>query len=251
LWLRNKSANIELEADVTARRVNGVTTYTGLLQARRGYYYFLQRDFTVARADISFTGTEQLDPILDLEATRTIHGMKADSYPAVITIHVTGTLREPVIELSYESGGAPVGLTQDEILILLALDITKEDYDELSSDVIASKESVDYLRRYAEAEVARAVRAGTGLEVFQMDSNLLSGAQEQPFAEVTVGQHLTAGLYVSYTGRYEENTPGTSSLTHAAEVDYELRRDFYLVGSTYEDAGSQHYGLGVRFMKKY
>jgi len=259
VWLRNRSVNIELEADVTVRRVGGRTVYTGELHSRRGYYYFLQRDFVVEQADIVLTGTEELDPVINIVATRRIKAMNPGegSPDADIKIAVTGTLRKPEITLSYSVvGGTTSGAvpsSQDEIMMLLALDLTMEDYYNLTAAGIASKESSDILRSYAEAELARAVRAGTGLDVFQVKSNyLLTGAEEQPYAEFTVGQHLTPGLYVSYSGKYsEEPPPGARPYTNAAEIDYELKRDFYLVGSTFDDEGTQKYGLGLRFLKKY
>lgn len=260
VWLRNRSANIELEADVTVRRTGGRTFYTGELLARRGYYYFLQRDFVVSQADIVLTGTEELDPVVNIVATRRIKAMNPGegSPDADITITVTGTLREPEITLAYAAvgGGGAVPASQDEILMLLALDLTMEDYYALTPVGIASKESSDILQAYAASELARAVRAGTGLDVFQMKTKglLAAGEEEKPYAEFTVGQHLTPDLYVSYSGKYTDDPAARTRYTNAAEIDYELVRDFYLVGSTYSDEEEdylQRYSLGLRFLKKY
>jgi len=258
LWLRNNDAEIELEADVTVRKEGGATVYTGRLQSRRGYYYFLKRDFSVKEAEITFTGTEELNPVIKLRARREIRAMRAENANAVIYIDVTGTMREPIVELSYykaESGvEALVPLSQEEITQVLALDVTWDDYNALSSGELATKGSSDYVRHYAEAEVSRAVRRETGVDVFTFDANVFTGEAESPYAEFTVGQHLTRDLFVSYTGRYEEyrsGATGSPALAHAAEADYELRRDLYFVGSTYDDEGSQRYGLGLRFIHKY
>ncbi|MGD8719306.1 MAG: translocation/assembly module TamB domain-containing protein [Candidatus Zixiibacteriota bacterium] len=252
LWLRNKDAEIELEADVTIRRIGGRTSYTGTLEARRGYYYFLQRDFAVEQAEVVFTGTEELDPVINLRARRDIRASRAGNSDAVVYIDVTGTLREPELNLTYEVvSGPPVGLTQEEITRVLALDVTWDDLEDLSSGELASKGSSDYVRHYAEAEVARIFRRGTGVDVFEFDANVFSGAEENPYAEVTVGQHLTPDIFVSYTGRYREYAGGSHELEHAAEVDYEFQKDLYLVGSTYDDDNEQRYGLGIRFIHKY
>ncbi len=252
LWLRNKDAEIELEADITIRKEGNVTVYAGELHARRGYYYFLKRDFAVERADIIFTGTEELNPVIDLRAKRAIRAVRPGNADAVVYVDVTGTMQEPEITLSYElASGQPVGLAQDEIMKVLALDVTWEDYNDLSSSELASKGSSDYVRHYAEAEVARAVRRETGVDVFEFDANVFRGEQQNPYAEFTIGQHLTHDLFVSYTGKYSEDVLGGTELEHAAEVDYEIKRDLYMVGSTFEDEGSQRYGLGLRFIHKY
>lgn len=258
LWLRNEAADIELEADVTARRISGNTFYTGELKAKRGYYYFLQRDFEVERAEITLTGTTALNPVLNIRGRRLIRALDPALADATVYIDVTGTLREPAITLSYETT-PPASLSQDEILMVLALDVTWADINQgMSAGALATKESADYVQRYAAAEVARAVRRGTGLEVFRFESNLLSREleltpePEEGYAEVTVGQHLTPELFVSYTGKYKEDAwAQTSAVTHAAEVDYALTRDLYVVGSTADDDGVQRYGFGLRFVKKY
>ncbi len=252
LWLRNNDAEIELEADVTFRKTGAGTVYTGELHSRRGYYYFLKRDFAVEQADILLTGTEELNPVIKLRAKRVIRAVRQENADAVVYVDVTGTLQEPEITLSYElTTGQTVGLAQDEIMKVLALDVTWEDYNDLSSGELASKGSSDYVRNYAEAEVARAVRREVGVDVFEFDADVFRGEQENPYAEFTVGQHLTHDLFVSYTGRYREDVSGGRELAHAAEVDYELQRNFYVVGSTFEDEGSQRYGLGLRFIHKY
>jgi autotransporter translocation and assembly factor TamB len=251
LWLRNKDAEIEFEADVTFRKAGTATVYTGQLRARRGTYYFLKRDFTVEEADISFTGTEELNPVIKLRAKRVIRAVKPENADAVVYVDVTGTLRKPELQLSYEEGGLSVGLTQDEIMKVLALDVTWNDYNALSTSELASKGSSDYVRNYAEAEVARAVRRETGVDVFRFDANVFAPGETNPYAEFTVGQHLTHDLFVSYTGKYREEISGARELEHSAEVDYELRRNLYVVGSTYEEEGSQRYGLGLRFIHKY
>ena len=252
LWLRNNDAEIELEADATFRKTGAVTVYTGELHSRRGYYYFLKRDFAVEQADILLTGTEELNPVINLRAKRVIRAVRQENADAVVYVDVTGTLEEPEITLSYElTTGPKVGLAQDEIMKVLALDVTWEDYNGLSSGELASKGSSDYVRNYAEAEVARAVRREVGVDVFEFDADVFRGEQENPYAEFTVGQHLTHDLFVSYTGRYREDVSGGRELAHAAEVDYELQRNFYVVGSTFEDEGSQRYGLGLRFIHKY
>ncbi|HUV86336.1 MAG TPA: translocation/assembly module TamB domain-containing protein [bacterium] len=252
LWLRNKDAEIELEADVVFRRTGAATYYAGELHARRGYYYFLKRDFTVEKADIILTGTEELNPVINLQAKHVIRAVRPGNADAVVYVDVTGTLREPEVTLRYElTSGQTVGLAQDEIMKVLALDVTWEDYNDLSSSELASKGSSDYVRHYAEAEVSRAVRRETGVDVFEFDANVFRGEQQNPYAEFTVGQHLTHDLFVSYTGKYREEVSGARELEHSAEVDYELKRDFYVVGSTFEDEGSQRYGLGLRFIHKY
>ncbi|UCH79170.1 MAG: translocation/assembly module TamB [Candidatus Coatesbacteria bacterium] len=252
VWLRNKNLEIELEADVTVRKTGPATTIAGDLTARRGSFFFLARDFAVERGDITFTGTQDFDPVLDLRAKRTIRAARAGNADAEVTVDVTGTFKEPEFWFSYRSeGGTPAGLSQSEIMELLVLDVTHEDLNEMSGGSLASKGSRDYVRRMAQAEVSRAVRRRTGLDVFEYDTSAIGAERGTRYGRVTVGKYVSSELYVSYTTEYSEDPTGAGERKRSAEVDYELYKDFYLVGTTFEEDDSQRYGLGLRFFYKY
>jgi autotransporter translocation and assembly factor TamB len=134
---------------------------------------------------------------------------------------------------------------------LLVLDVTQEDFNEMSGGSLASKGSRDYVRRLAQAKVSRAVRQKTGLDVFEYDTSAIGSERGTRYSRVTVGKYVSSELYVSYTTEYSEDATGSGEQERSAEVDYELYKDFYLVGTTFEEDESQRYGLGLRFLYKY
>jgi autotransporter translocation and assembly factor TamB len=252
LWLRNKTAEIELEADLTVRKSGAATTITGELKARRGSIYFLARDFVIERGDIVFTGTQSFDPVLRIRANRFIRATRPGNADAEIAVDVTGTFTKPEFLFSYRSeGGAAAGLSQSQIMELLVLDVTYEDFEDMSGGSLASKGSQDYVRRLAAAKVSRAVRKKTGLDVFEYDTSAIGSERGTRYGRVTVGKYVSSELYVSYTTEYSEDVTGAGEQERSAEVDYELYKDFYLVGSTFEEDESQRYGLGLRFLYQY
>ncbi|MEE8639823.1 MAG: translocation/assembly module TamB domain-containing protein, partial [bacterium] len=252
VWLKNKSAEIELEADLTVRKAGPAMTITGDLTARRGSFYVLARDFVIEEGDIKFTGTRSFDPMLKLRARRNIQATRPGNADAEISVDVTGTFQEPEFWFSYRSeGGGSAGLSQSQIMELLVLDVTHEDFNEMSGGSLASKGSRDYVRRLAQAKVSRAVRQKTGLDVFEYDTSAIGSERGTRYSRVTLGKYVSSELYVSYTTEYSEDATGAGEQERSAEVDYELYKDFYLVGTTFEEDESQRYGLGLRFFYKY
>ncbi|MGD8719119.1 MAG: translocation/assembly module TamB domain-containing protein [Candidatus Zixiibacteriota bacterium] len=251
LWLRNNTAEMELEADLTLRKTGPATTITGELTAKRGSFYILARDFVIERGGIYFTGTRSFDPALKIRAKRLIRATRPGNADAEILVDVTGTFTEPEMDFIYNSKGAAVGLTQNEISQLLVLDVTYEDFQEMSGGALASKGSGDYVRRLAQAEVSRTVRKTTGLDVFEFEASSLGAERGTRYRRATLGKYLLSDVYVSYTTEYTEDVTGAGESERSAEINYRLYEDFYLVGSTFEDRDHQQYGLGFRFFFKY
>ena len=252
LWLRNKMAEIELEADLTVRKTGSATTITGELTAKCGSVYFLARDFVIEQGDIYFTGTQSFDPVLKLKAKRFIRATRPGNADAEITIDVTGTFTEPEFWFSYSSrGGGASGLSQSQITQLLVLDVTYEDFQDMSGGSLASKGSSDYVRRLAQAEVSRTVRKKTGLDVFEYEARDIGAERGTRYRRATLGKYVGSDVFLSYTSEYSEDVTGAGGQEHSAEINYRLYEDFYLVGSTFEEEEHQQYGLGLRFFFKY
>jgi hypothetical protein len=248
VWLRNSSADIEFSVDMVVRRENGKMLYMGELEAVRGEYYFLQRDFKIEHAYVNFTGTEELDPRLDILGSIVIRGVESD---ATVYIEISGTMQEPELVLS--STEYP-GLTQDQLMLMLALNITWDDYQEMGggAGALASKETREYFEKYAFNEVSRLLQRETQIDVFKIETTGLTGTETETGVETTVGKYVTSDLYLSYTGRYSESEEyGTKEYAQAVGVEYRLRPGIYVFGETEREEEEQKYGIGLKFIHKY
>jgi autotransporter translocation and assembly factor TamB len=248
VWLRNNSADIEFSVDMIVRRENGKMLYMGELEAVRGEYYFLQRDFKIEHANINFTGAEELDPRLDILGSIIIRGEESD---ATVYIEIKGTMREP--ELVLRSPEYP-GLMQDQLMLMLALNITWDDYQEMGggAGALASKETREYFEKYAFNEVSRLLQRETQIDVFKIETTGLTGTEAETGVETTVGKYVTSDLYLSYTGKYSESGEyGTKEYTQAVGVEYRLHPGIYVFGETEREEEEQKYGIGLKFIHKY
>jgi hypothetical protein len=246
VWLRNSNADIEFTVDMVVRREGGRTVYMGELEAVRGKYYFFQRDFTIEHAYINFTGTEELNPRLDILGSIIIRGEESD---ATVQIEINGTMREPGLTL--RSPEYP-GLTQDELMLMLALNVTWDDYQDMGGSAIASKETREYFEKYAFNEVSRLLQRETRIDVFEIETTGLTGTGGETGVEATVGKYVTSDLYLSYTGRYSETEEyGTKEYAQSVGVEYRLYPGIYLYSETEREEEEQKYGVGLKFIHKY
>ncbi len=115
-WLRGKDLNVEMagQLDVYWDRTERDLALAGDLQAVRGVYAVLGRQFQVQEGTVSFLGTPGINPNLDIEALnrlRTFEGERLD-----IVASVEGTLLSPRVSLS---SNAPFPIAQSDLVSYL------------------------------------------------------------------------------------------------------------------------------------
>jgi len=240
VWLRNSNADIELKCDMTISRQDGRYEISGELTALRGFFYFFKRDFNVDRGSILFQGTNEVNPLLDITGSIDIRSNQ-DGRLHPVYIYVTGELKKPEIRLF--SPDYPQ-LTQQDLLTILALNMTWDEFEQLQSSDIATSQSTEYIMRYVEDEISHYMQKGIGLDTVRIHSNLISG-EEADSLVVTVGKYITHKLYVSFT-RDIYTAEG-----QALQAEYYLTEDISLIGETHEKDGEYIYSLSVKYRYRY
>jgi autotransporter translocation and assembly factor TamB len=118
-WARSPDANVEFYTQgpltiVKAPKDNGIAV-DGVVNTERGEYQFLGRRFVLSQGTAIFTGTPDINPLLQLGAQYTIQ--PAGRPQLNINIAINGTVRKPVIVLSSD---AQPPLSQSDLLSYLA-----------------------------------------------------------------------------------------------------------------------------------
>ena len=118
-WVRSKDANVEVYSDGDLRinidRKSQSLTLEGVANTDRGVYEFLSKRFQIKRGTVTFTGTQDIDPLLQLTGE---YEIKQASRPALaIKILIGGTLLSP--RLTLESDAQPP-ISQSDLLSYLA-----------------------------------------------------------------------------------------------------------------------------------
>ena len=118
-WARSPDANVEFytQGPLTVIKSAGDQgiSLDGVVNTERGEYQFLGRRFVLSQGTAIFTGTPEINPLLQLGAQYTI---QPAGRPALnINIAINGTVRKPVIVLSSD---AQPPLSQSDLLSYLA-----------------------------------------------------------------------------------------------------------------------------------
>jgi hypothetical protein len=106
LWVVSDQFRAQLSGELILHKVEDGLEISGTLEGDRGIFTLqvgpLVRRFTLTQTTVRFFGTPELNPGLDVTATRVIPG--AGGQMTEIVIHLTGTLREPHVAVSTANG---------------------------------------------------------------------------------------------------------------------------------------------------
>ena len=102
-WLRSADMNVEMggELQVVYDRQSGDLVMLGDLQAIRGTYAILGRNFQVVSGAVEFVGTPGINPLLNIVASTTVRQGDGNLN---INASVSGTLLQPRVALSSDDG---------------------------------------------------------------------------------------------------------------------------------------------------
>lgn len=118
-WVRTTEANVEIYSTGDLRihldRASGALTVEGVVNTDRGDYTFLGRRFVLTRGTATFIGDPELNPLLQVAATRDVQ--VAGRAGLSIGIQIGGTLFEPKITLTSD---AQPPIPQSDLLSYLA-----------------------------------------------------------------------------------------------------------------------------------
>jgi translocation and assembly module TamB len=178
------NVNVTASGDLTlVKPADRAPRIAGLVETVRGTYEFQGREFELRRGGtIRFTGSETIDPILDVTAERTIAAVRTD-------VTIGGTLRAPRLELSSQPP-----LDRADILSLI---VFNRPANELGAGerVSLSRRATAFATGYLAGEISEALGEAVGLDLFEIEAGSDTGDGLAPV--VTVGEQL-GELYLRF-----------------------------------------------------
>ena len=185
-------------------KVTGTTTsprIQGALQPLRGRYDFAGKIFNLRKGSITFAGSDEIDPLLDLSAEREVTDLTA-------IIHVTGTAKKPLVALE---------------------SIPEYPQDEILARVLFNKSS-GRLTATEALQLAQAVGTLTGVSdgggimefargILNLDVLRFQGESEESKGGAEAGKYITDRVYVGVEG----GASGETGVTVEIEITPRLR----------------------------
>ena len=181
-WVKGKGANIEIKGKIgVTKKYTKPLILTGNITTVRGTYEFFGKLFKIQRGEVSFRGTPEINPFLDVTALYKVSNVN-------VFVNVSGTAEKPKIELSSEPP-----MDQTEIFSYLAFGTSSEKLG------VGERVSLEQKATQAVALLAAGQLKGIVGEQFGLDIISITGGQGGfKGTELEVGKYFTDKLYIAY-----------------------------------------------------
>lgn len=206
--LRGGELDLESRGRLTLRMTEGRTALVGDMEVLSGQFSLLGRQFAVQSGTLSWFGDEVLTPRLDLELSASVGN-------TLITVRLTGTMEQPLLELSSEPP-----LDEGEIMALLLFRRSTEELDNQQQDMLqrqATQLAADYGMAALQARLSRTLH----IDLLRVETG-----GEEGLGTLMVGKYLGPRVLL----RYEQSL--SQQDLFRLNVDYILSRHLRLDTST-------------------
>lgn len=223
--------NVTVGGDVTLEKAPGAETrITGVVNTVRGTYDFQGRRFEVEREGvIRFLGTSDINPLIDIGATRDISGVLA-------RVQLRGTLREPTLTLT---SNPPLDEADILSLIIFNRPINQVGNEERGflTDVAAN-----YAAGIFTDQLSQSLGRALDLDLFEIQTTTAAG---EVTPRITVGQQFGDRMFMRFSQQF-----GTQQISEFT-LEYELTNFLRLAGSVAEGRQSAGQRLALRRVERF
>lgn len=224
-FVRGLGLESEWKGDVKISGDARTPNVAGVLHPVRGRFAFMGKHFTLEQGAIRFTGSDNVDPLLDLKAEHEASRLTA-------FLNVTGTASKPKISLTSRP---PMPESEIASQVLFGTD----------SSNLSPAQSLQLASTLAAISgaggaggILDATRRTLGVDVIDF-----AESEEDPEkTRVSVGKYVTDGVYIELDRGTEED-----SIT-ATTVEVEVAPDVKIEGGTTEQGGNK---VGVKWKWDY
>jgi len=177
------NVNVTLGGDIHAtKQPRAPLSLVGTVNTVRGTYDFQGRRFDIQRdGKIQFVGGAEINPRLDITATRIISGVQAQ-------VHVRGSARRPQLALSSQPP-----LDEADILSLIVFNQPSNQLGEGDQVSLASRAS-SLATGFVASSLAQSIGNALELDVFEVQTAPENGTGPS----VTVGEQVGERLFVKF-----------------------------------------------------
>lgn len=208
VWVRDSGTAIELSGALrVTKALQRPFILSGTVETLRGFASFFGKRFDIQQGQVTFTGSEEINPFLDVNVTH-----QASDYE--ITLHAGGSLKRPDIDLSSEPD-----IPKADIISLLVLGKTTDRLSNSEQKSFAGQMQGP-VGNAVSGVLEKTVGNALGLDTIDIQAGNDSGT-----GSVSVGRYVTQDIFLSYereTGEETSNTVG---------VEYSINRRLKLKGT--------------------
>jgi len=209
VWVRGPGTAVELSGALTVTKELGEPfVLGGTVETLRGFASFYSGKFTVERGRVTFTGSAEINPVLDVIVTRAVSDY-------VVSINVSGRAKSPQLRLS-----STPDLPQADIVTLLVVGKTTDRLTASERTGLSSR-AQQIVGNVAAGEVEKLLAKPLGFDTLDIQTGDKLGS-----SKVSVGRYITQDIFLSY-----EQPLGDDKGTKVG-VEYSINRHLKVRGSS-------------------
>ena len=224
-FVRGLGLDSEWTGDVKISGNANAPNVAGVLNPVRGNFSLMGKRFRLERGAIRFTGSDAVDPLLDLTAEH-----KAKRLTAMV--RVTGPASNPKIALTSRPP-----LPESEIASQVLFGTDSSNLSPAQSLQLASAIAT-YSGTGAAGGILDATRRALGVDVI----NFAESEEDPDTTRVKIGKYVTDGVYVEVERGAEESSRTSTT------VEVEVLPDVRIEGGTTEKGGNK---VGIKWQWDY
>jgi autotransporter translocation and assembly factor TamB len=208
VWVRSPGTAIELSGALTITKELGEPfVLGGTVETVRGFASFYSGKFSVDQGRVTFTGTPEINPVLDVTVTRAVSGY-------TVSIHVSGRAKSPQLHLS-----STPDLPQADIVTLLVVGKTTDRLTASERSGLSSH-AQQIVGNVAAGELEQLLAKPLGFDTLDVQTGDKLGS-----SKVSVGRYITQDIFLSY------EQPLGDEKGNKVGVEYSINRYLKVKGS--------------------
>jgi autotransporter translocation and assembly factor TamB len=209
VWVRGSGTAIELSGVLTVtKELHEPFALSGTVETVRGFASFYSGRYSLERGHVTFTGTPEINPLLDVIVTRGVSGY-------AVSIHIVGRAQSPQLRLS-----STPDLPQADIVTLLVVGKTTDRLTDAERSGLSGR-AQEIVGNVTTSELEQLLAKPLGLDTLDIQTGDRLGNEK-----VSVGRYITQDIFLSYERQHGEET------SNKVGIEYSINRHLKVRGSS-------------------
>ena len=222
-WIKNENMRTELTGEVELLKDGPKLKIFGNINVVRGHYDFLGRRFKLKEGQISFTGSEEINPTLNLTAQYNFRTPERNK--KTLKLVVSGKAKQP--EIQFYLGDEQLNEGDAVAYIMFGKSIGQLSAGQQEGVTTSLGQSRTEIARnlaanLISAELNRLLSKQLNLDYIEIQSD-----DQWQSASFIIGKYITNDLFVSYQ-RGLGITEDANNLAEIAKLEYQLTKIMFL-----------------------
>jgi autotransporter translocation and assembly factor TamB len=215
VWVQGQGTAVELGGDFhIKKRLREPFVLAGSIETLKGFATVLGKKFNVEKGIVTFAGTKEINPTLDVTASH-----KVSDY--TVYVDVTGESKKPKLDFRSEPE-----LDREDVLSLLIIGKTSDRLSSSEQNSLSNK-ALQLAGNLAAGVLEETLGKAFGLNIIAIDP----GVDEDSAGSIGAGRYINQDLFLSYEREFRDPKKGNRG-GNAVGLEYSINRNLKMKGSS-------------------